>query len=287
MKCIYFDDSMPDGFEEHFFFSKEMPYTITIKQFLTEDLVPLHYAETIEILLCDQLSGEIVIDNRHFELQGHQLFVIPPYTVHSNSIRPGIGTMFVFKIHFGQLAHYLNAERIFSLFGCTVSQLRYDCPAFTEVLEVVSGLMDHDGDLGRCLPHLIELFGILSRHTDPDRAEADHDRFRDSSLQELIRWTNENYARRITIDEVARMTGYSKYHFCSRFKSLTGMTYLNYLNSVRIRRACMLLQKGESVQNVCRAAGFENVSYFIQVFKKIRHVTPHQYSCQHRTAESQ
>ena len=282
MKCIYFDDTMPDGFEEHFFFSKEMPYTISIKQFLTEDIVPLHYAETIEILLCDQLCGEIVIASRHFELGGHQLFVIPPYTVHSNNIRPGIGTMYVFKIHPEQLGHYLNMESIFSLFGCDVSQLRYDCPAFREVLEVVAKLMDHDGDLGRCLPHLIELFGILARHPSPDRTAPDQDRFRDASLQELIRWTNENFARKITIDEVASMTGYSKYHFCSRFKSLTGMTYLNYLNSVRVRRACLLLQQGESVQAVCRATGFENVSYFIQMFKKIRHVTPHQYACQHR-----
>ena len=285
MKCIYFDDTMPDGFEEHFVFSREMPYTISIKQFLTEDLVPMHYAETIEILLCDQLCGEIVIGGRHFELGGHQLFVIPPYTVHANDIRPGIGTMYVFKIHFGQLRHYLDAEHIFSLFGCTVSQLRYDCPAFREVLEVVAKLMDHDGELGRCLPHLIDLFGILARHTDPDRAAADQSRFRDSSLQELIRWTNEHFARRITIDEVAQMAGYSKYHFCSRFKSLTGMTYLNYLNSVRVRRACLLLQKGESVQDVCRGAGFENVSYFIQVFKKFQHMTPHQYACQYRSPE--
>ncbi len=285
MKCIYFDDTMPDGFEEHFVFSREMPYTISIKQFLTEDLVPMHYAETIEILLCDQLCGEIVIAGCHFELGGHQLFVIPPYTVHANDIRPGIGTMYVFKIHFGQLRHYLDAEHILALFGCTVSQLRYDCPAFTEVLEVVARLMDHDGDLGRCLPHLIDLLGILSRHTDPDRAAADQSHFRDSSLQELIRWTNENFARKITIDEVAKMAGYSKYHFCSRFKSLTGMTYLNYLNAVRVRRACMLLQKGEAVQDVCRAAGFENVSYFIQMFKKFQHMTPHQYACQYRSSE--
>ena len=286
MKCIYFDDTMPDGFEEHSFFSKEMPYTVSIKQFLTEDIVPLHYAETIEILLCDQLCGEIVIDNRHFELGGHQLFVIPPYTIHSNNIRPGIGTMYVFKIHFAQLKHYLNAEHIFALFGCTVSQLRYDCPAFDEVLEVVARLMEFDGDLGRCLPALIDLFRILAQHTEPSRAAApEHGRFRDSNLQELIRWTNENYARKITIDEVASMTGYSKYHFCSRFKSLTGMTYLNYLNSVRVSYACLMLQQGESVQAVCRATGFENVSYFIQMFKKIQHVTPHQYACQHRAAE--
>lgn len=283
MKCIYFDDTMPDGFEEHFHFSREMPYTVSIKQFLTEDIVPLHYAETIEILLCDQLCGEIVIAGRHFELGGHQLFVIPPYTVHANNIRPGIGTMYVFKIHFAQLAHYINAEHIFALHGCTVSQLRYDCPAFDEVLEVVARLMKFDGDLGRCLGPLVDLFGILARHRSPERsAVGEHSRLRDASLQELIRWTNENYARKITIDEVARMTGYSKYHFCSRFKSLTGMTYLNYLNAVRVRHACLLLQKGETVQAVCRATGFENVSYFIQMFKKIQHVTPHQYACQHR-----
>ncbi len=286
MKCIYFDDTLPNGFEEHFFFSKEMPYTISIKQFLIEDIVPLHYAETIEILLCDQLCGEIVIDNRHFALGGQQLFIIPPFTIHSNNIRPGIGTMYVFKIHFAELKYYLDAERIFSLLDCSVGQLRYDCPAFDEVLGVVARLMEHDGDLGRCLGPLVELFGILAKHKDPERtAPADHDRFRDSSLQELIRWTNENYARRITIDEVARMTGYSKYHFCSRFKALTGMTYLNYLNSVRVSYACLMLRQGESVQTVCRAAGFENVSYFIQMFKKIQHMTPHQYACQYRTPE--
>lgn len=288
MKCIYFDDTMPDGFEEHFFFSKEMPYTVSIKQFLSEDIVPLHYAETIEILLCDQLCGEIVIGSRHFELGGHQLFVIPPFTVHANNIRPGIGTMYVFKLHPGHLGHYLNVEHIFALQGCTLAQLRYDCPAFDEVLEVVARLMKFDGDLGRCLGPLADLFSILARHRSPEQTTGgEQGRFRDSSLQELIRWTNQNYARKISIDEVARMTGYSKYHFCSRFKSLTGMTYLGYLNSVRVRHACLLLQKGESVQDVCRATGFENVSYFIQMFKKIRHMTPHQYACQHRSEPSE
>ena len=262
-----------------------MPYTISVKPFLTEDIVPLHYAETIEILLCNRLSGELLIDRRHFALKGRQVFVIPPYTVHSNNIRPGDGTMHVLKIHPAQLGHYLNTEHIFHLLGTSVDQLQYDCPAYDEVMAVVELLMEHDGELARCLPHLIDLLRILSRHTDPHRTQSGQDRFRGSSLQELIRWTNENYARKITIDEVARMTGYSKYHFCSRFKSLTGMTYLNYLNSVRVSYACLMLQQGESVQAVCRATGFENVSYFIQMFKKIQHVTPHQYACQHRAAE--
>ncbi len=284
MKCIFFDDKLPNGFEEHFEFSREMPYTLHIKQFLTEDIVPLHYAETIEILLCEDLCGEIVIGNHHFPLSGKQLFVIPPYTIHSNNIRPGGGTMYVFKVHFGALSHYLNAEHLLALYQCRLSQLRWDCPEYEAVREIMARLIAHDGDLGQCIGALADLFSLLARHRVAHSGEPDQSRLRESSLQELIRWTNENYARRITIEEVATRTGYSKYHFCSRFKSLTGMTYLNYLNSVRVSHACRMLQQGQSVQDVCRAAGFENTSYFIQMFKRIQHMTPHQYAKEQRRA---
>lgn len=283
MQCVYFDDRLPNGFEEQFTFSAQMPYTINIKRFQTEDIVPLHYAETIEMLLCDQLCGEIVVDNQHYSLCGQQLFVIPPYTVHSNNIRPGGGTMYVFKICFHEMNRYVNISNYLAVRDCQISQLQYLCPAYDAVLDIVKGLMAYDGDLMRCLPLIMQLFLTLSRYVDHDRGSAfDRSRFKDSSLQELIRWTHENYARRITIEEVANMTGYSKYHFCSRFKSLTGMTYLNYLNSVRVSHACLMLRNGDAVQTVCRACGFENTSYFIQIFKRIQHVTPYQYATQQK-----
>ena len=281
MQCVYYDDRLPNGFEEHFYFSAAMPYTIHIKSFTVEDIVPLHYAQTIEILLCDDLCGEIVIDNRHYPLGGQQLFVIPPYTIHSNNIRPGEGTMFVLKIDFHEMNRYINLENVLAIGGCQPEQLQHLCPEYAAVRSIVDGLIAGDGDLMGCLPLILELFTVLSRHVEPNRNEqSSHTRFKSSSLQELIRWTNENYARKITIDEVAAMTGYSKYHFCSRFKAQTGMTYMGYLNSVRVSHACLMLQKGESVQAVCRGCGFENISYFIQVFKRIQHITPHQYAAQ-------
>lgn len=283
MQCVYFDDYLPNGFEEQLAFSPQMPYTVRIKRFPTADIVPLHYAETIEILLCEELQGEIVIDNRHYRLGGRQLFVIPPYTVHSNNIRPGGGTMFVFKICFPEMDRYLNAENILFAGGCRMEQLEYLCPEYDAAKSLVDGLIAHDGDMIQCLAYIAQLLAVLSRHIDESRsAEGGHTGFKSSSLQELIRWTNENYARRISIEEVADMAGYSKYHFCSRFKAQTGMTYLNYLNSVRVSHACLMLQKGEPVSTVCRSCGFESVSYFIQVFKRIRRITPRQYAAQQK-----
>lgn len=286
MQCVYYDNPLPNGFEEQFPFSEQMPYTINIKQFPTEDIVPMHYAETIEILLCQDLEGEIVIDNNHYVLSGRQLFVIPPFTIHSNNVRPGTGTMYVFKISFPEMGQYLNLPNILALSGCQLNQLMYLCPACDAAKAILEGLIRHDGDLPRCLGLILELFVVLSGYVDRERSiSAAHTRFRESSLQDLIRWTHENYARKISIDEVASLTGYSKYHFCCQFKAQTGMTYMQYLNSVRMEHACLMLRNGESVQSVCRNVGFENVSHFTQTFKRIRHMTPHQYASQKQRME--
>lgn len=283
MRCVFYGDKLPNGFEEQIDFSPEMPYTISIKHFQAEDIVPLHYAETIEILLCDGLSGEIVIDANHYSLQGKQLFVIPPYTVHSNNIRPGDGIMYVFKVDFWQMDTYIHIENYLEACGCTLLQLQHLCPAYDGVLQIVRELIAHDGDPSVCLPLILSLFQLLSRYTTSVSDDAAlHAQFKSSNLQELIHWTNQNYARKISIDEVANLTGYSKYHFCSRFKGLTGMTYMNYLNSVRVSHACRMLRNGDSVQAVSRNMGFENVSHFIQTFKKIQHTTPRQYALQQK-----
>ncbi|MEA4965532.1 MAG: helix-turn-helix transcriptional regulator [Oscillospiraceae bacterium] len=284
MQCVFFGDTTPSGFEEQLQFSMETPYTICIKQFQTEDIVPLHYADTIEILLCRELCGEIVIDTSHYPLQGNQLFLIPPYTIHSNNIRPGSGTMYVFKINLQEMGHYIQIENYLALYGCQLNQLLYQAPAYEEVLLIVEELMKKDGRLEACIPLFLDLMRILSRHTAPKRSsDSLHAKFKGSSLQELINWTNRNYPRKISIQEVASLTGYSKYHFCSRFKTLTGMTYMNYLNSVRVSYACWMLSSGESVQSVSRSTGFENTSHFIQTFKRIQHITPHQYACQKKS----
>lgn len=282
MQCVYYEGDFPNGFEEKFVFSAQIPYSIRVKRFLAEDIVPLHYAATIEILLCDQLCGEIVIDGKRYPFSGKQLFVIPPYTLHSNIIFPGDGTMYVFKISCEEMDRYLSISNCLSLNGVTLAQLQHDCPEYGQVMEIVQQLIAHDGDLMQCLTQFIPLFQILSRHTVTGQQSSAGGGFKNTSLQEVVRWTHENYARKIFIEEIAALTGYSKYYFCTRFKALTGITYLNYLNSVRLSQACLLLRTGRSVQSVCQSCGFENTSYFIQLFRKNMNMTPYQYAIQQR-----
>ncbi|MBP3656076.1 MAG: helix-turn-helix transcriptional regulator [Clostridia bacterium] len=283
MRCVFRDDRQPDGFEEHFDFSPQMPYTITIKRFHEPDIVPLHYAQTVEILLCDGLCGQLTIDNREYSLGGQQLFVIPPYTVHANQIAPCPGEMHVLKVSLTELQPYLNLVNYLELCGCQLHQLAYQCPQSGEAAHIIAQLVSRDGCLPACLPLILELFALLARHTDPQRAAPFQGaRPRETGLQELISWTQTHYAQHISLNDAARVSGYSKYHFCCRFKALTGMTYLGYLNQVRISHACLNLKNGQPVQKAARESGFESISYFTKVFRRSTGVTPAQYAQQHR-----
>lgn len=284
MQCVYEGSRMPNGFEEQFEFSPQMPYTVSIKRFADADDVPLHYAETVEILLCDELSGQLIIDDRRFSLGGQQLFVIPPYTVHANSIAPGNGVMHVIKVSLPDVGHYINLIHYLELCGCRIDQLAYACPEYPRAKELIDALIRDDGSLADCLPHILALFRLVSRHTVRSRnPSSPNARLKSAGLQELISWTQTNFSEKITVDQAAKLTGYSKYHFCTRFKLLTGMTYLNYVNSVRIAHACLMLRDGQPVSRVCRECGYETVSYFTQIFRRIKGMTPRQYAAMTKT----
>ena len=66
--------------------------------------------------------------------------------------------------------------------------------------------------------------------------------------------------------------------FCRWFKKSTGSTFINYLNSTRIEKACQYLLEGErSVGQISYEVGFDTVSHFNRVFKKLKGKTPKEY----------
>jgi len=62
------------------------------------------------------------------------------------------------------------------------------------------------------------------------------------------------------------------------FKNEFGITPLQYINRLRIDRACKYLQKGNnSVTDVCYMLGFNSISHFISLFKSLMGITPKQF----------
>jgi len=86
-----------------------------------------------------------------------------------------------------------------------------------------------------------------------------------------------HYADVIDLDHIADEAFFSKFHFIRLFKATYRKTPHQYLISVRIENARLLLKKGLSVTDVCYAVGFDSISSFSALFKKLTVLTPSVY----------
>jgi AraC-like DNA-binding protein len=94
-----------------------------------------------------------------------------------------------------------------------------------------------------------------------------------------------DYARDLTLADMARTAGLSKYHFLRCFTATYGQTPAQYLAHRRIERAQDLLRATNlTVTEVCRLVGYESLGSFSSRFTELAGISPSAY--QRRYAEA-
>ncbi|MEP7231962.1 MAG: AraC family transcriptional regulator [Ginsengibacter sp.] len=98
---------------------------------------------------------------------------------------------------------------------------------------------------------------------------------------------DEHYAGPIDLNDIAGEAYFSKFHFIRLFKKAYGKTPHQYLTIVRIENAKLLLQKNIPVAEVCYSVGFDAISSFTHLFKRINKVTPSVYQQHQRLRKAE
>lgn len=89
-----------------------------------------------------------------------------------------------------------------------------------------------------------------------------------------------HYADNIDLDNIADEAYFSKFHFIRLFKNIYRKTPHQYLIFVRIEKAMELLRAEVPVADACYAVGFESLSSFSGLFKRVVGIAPSTYSLQ-------
>ncbi|MBF9224264.1 helix-turn-helix domain-containing protein [Hymenobacter ruricola] len=76
------------------------------------------------------------------------------------------------------------------------------------------------------------------------------------------------FADPLDLGQLAAAACYSRFHFLRQFKRYYGCTPHEYLRTVRLAHARRALLAGQSVRDVCFAAGFDSVSSFSGLFRE-------------------
>lgn len=97
-------------------------------------------------------------------------------------------------------------------------------------------------------------------------------------IEKGLLFIQEHFRENISIDMIANHVGYSKFHFCRKFKEVTGCTVNTYINMQRISYAKeRFLNEKSVVGEVAEESGFQNAAYFSQIFRKYVKCSPGEY----------
>jgi AraC-like DNA-binding protein len=95
-------------------------------------------------------------------------------------------------------------------------------------------------------------------------------------LTPVLAYIDEHYAEAITLKDLSDLLGVTPQHLCTLFRKIMSTRIFEYINLVRIKKSkeFLLDQTSLPIRDVAHANGFEDVSYFCYIFKRVEKITP-------------
>jgi AraC-like DNA-binding protein len=99
-----------------------------------------------------------------------------------------------------------------------------------------------------------------------------------SALRKAEGFIRDNYTRKLSLEEIAGVSGLSAPYFSTIFREEMGENLSAYLNRLRVEKAAGLLTEGKAALNeIAEACGFEDQSWFSKIFKNYMGISPGRY----------
>lgn len=106
----------------------------------------------------------------------------------------------------------------------------------------------------------------------------DHQQHDDSLIKASQRWLDQHYAEAVTAEAMADKVALSRRQFNRRFKQATGLTFLSYVQAVRMEKAKYLLKiTPDPIEAIALRVGYEDITFFRRLFKREVGVSPMNY----------
>lgn len=236
----------------------------------------LHYHNAYEIMIIEKGERELLYENKIYSLSAHDAIMFRPNAVHRNAGgTPFARTVIYFTDKYMDLYFSEAAKRqLLSCFENECVSLSED--EYMQAARCTKRMLQGSGS-GCVFIYLAEVLSILN---GAKVYSCDQKRYgKNLMLIRVMEYIDKNYQNIEGISEIADDLNITKQYLCRLVKRGTGLTVTQYINSVRIRRACeMILRGGRTVTEICYECGFNSSAYFCKTFKRIMNMTPTQYS---------
>lgn len=125
------------------------------------------------------------------------------------------------------------------------------------------------GELARCTDY--RLLSHAQLQSVDDNTQLDQ-------IDAIVSRITDNLAQPLSAADLAGELGMSESRFSRFFRRATGNTFTDFVNQVRINRACQLLMESDRyITHICYEVGFNNIANFNRRFLDIKGMTPSEF----------
>ena len=126
----------------------------------------------------------------------------------------------------------------------------------------------------RCQMILL-LINIMRQLKSPNTEEI---QCKNDIVNHITKYVNKHFTEPLSLKTFADKYNYSSAHISNLFKREIGITFSDYVQSIRIQESCRLLANtNKSVAEIVNIVGYTDVKFFNKVFKRITGMTPRQF----------
>ncbi len=224
-----------------------------------------HWHIESELIFAEKGSAEVMTDNNLYGLSEGYCVFIRSGAVHYIKAESD-SVISVMKID----SQLISAEFGMLAPVCPLLEKKYDVSkAFEKIRQEISNGEKYYEVI--CSGLALALTAEIFRNEKTSSAENSP---KSGAYKKLLRLISERFAD-ITFDEAAEIMCFSKPYFSKYFRRMSGMTFSEYLNIVRVSEAVKMLSKGNmSAGETAVAAGFGTIRSFNRVFKQYTGFTP-------------
>lgn len=248
-----------------------------------------HFHKELEILLVIDGCLEVHIEDEVYSMEKGDVILIGSHQLHrdrtydQNNLEYMV-LQFDIQQYFDQST--VSYIKYFSETKRPLSHLNYIFKKNTEAQQVVFACAQeiyHESQAKIegyeiAVTMLIKKIILTLIRNDTEKSLNYHNDYELHRLKPVLDYIEEHLSDKITVDDAAKIINMSYYYFVKYFKKVLGMTFTEYVNFKKIKKAeRILLTKEMTISHVGESIGLPNMAHFYKLFKKYNHCSPNEF----------
>ncbi|UPZ34751.1 AraC family transcriptional regulator [Sphingobacterium sp. PCS056] len=228
------------------------------------------------LIHCVDGRGEVSIGTDFYQVHANEYILIPAHTAHTyRADYKNPWTIYWIHVNGRQASEIVNGIYKNVLIGKNVLVFGEEMKSIFEKMYTLL-LKGYGREIMECISMTLPYF--LSGYLHREIASNWKTETKGDIINSSILYLKTNFNTKISLKEIANNSNLSVSHFSKLFKMRTGYSPIEYLNHLKVQKACYMLQFSDSrISEISFDLGFEDQYYFSRLFKDHMGVSPSHY----------